>query len=262
MGLVPESNKLSQESRAPSVSPVATTGSHSARHHRISSDQSQESDDDQPPEGSSCPSPSRDCQWSHSPGYESSFVTCHEPIVMTISVSGAKVHNPKDTHSQMGSTLGRKQRSSSSESSHETSVGDSVKKKKKKKKHKKKKKKHKKKKSTNKSPAPKVTSFTMHLPPDSMVKDYDWMQNNNVGPDQSNQRVIIVDEPSEDDEASHHDLSMGNPFTGSGDMMVGHTAMEVPDLPAVHRVVMMVVTRMKISVPWSKLWKGLYHFLW
>ena len=41
---------------------------------------------------------------------------------MTISTSGAKVYNSKGTHSQMDLTCGSKQRSSSSESGHETSV--------------------------------------------------------------------------------------------------------------------------------------------
>ena len=39
-GFSPEPNKLSQESQASSISPVAEVGSHSA--HRISSDQSQD----------------------------------------------------------------------------------------------------------------------------------------------------------------------------------------------------------------------------
>ena len=60
-------------------------------------------------------------------GYEPSSVTGHEPIVMTISTGGAKVHNPNDTHSQVDSAHGSKKRSSSSESSHETSAVDSTK---------------------------------------------------------------------------------------------------------------------------------------
>ena len=98
-------------------------------------------------------------QWSGSPGYEPSSVTCHEPIVMTISTSCAKVHNPKGTHSQIDLTYGSKQRSSSSESGHETSVMDSMKKKKKKKK-------HKKRRSPDRSPVPKAISFSMHQPQD------------------------------------------------------------------------------------------------
>ena len=46
----------------------------------------------------------------------------------------------------------------------------------------------------------------MHQPPDSIVKDYNWMLADTAGdavPDQSNQRVIIVDEPPKDDETSH-----------------------------------------------------------
>ena len=194
-GFGPEPDKLLQESRAPSVSPVPTTGSHSSRHHRILSDQSEDSDDNQPPEGLSHSSPSRVCQKSHSPGYEPSSVTGHKPLVMTISASSAKAHNPMDTHPQMDSTLGSKQRSSSSDSSHEASVDGAVKKKKKKK--------HKRKKSGDKSPAPKVTSFTMFPPPDPMVKDYDTA--GSAAPDQSNPKVIIIDEPSEVVEVSHCD---------------------------------------------------------
>ena len=137
-------------------------------------------------------------QWSGSLGYEPSSVTHHEPIVMTISTSCAKVHNPKGTHSQMDLTHRSKQRSSSSESGHETSVMDSTKKKKK----------HKKRRSPDRSPVPKAISFSMHQPQDSMVKDYNWMLDDTAGdavPDQSNPRVIIVDEPPEGDETSHQD---------------------------------------------------------
>ena len=42
-----------------------------------------------------------------------------------------------------------------------------------------------------------------------------------AAPDQSNPRVIIIDEPSEGDETSHQDRSLGNPFTGPGDMVAG-----------------------------------------
>ena len=167
-------------------------------------------DDNQPLEGPNHSSPAKVCQQSHSTGYEPSSVTGHEPIVMTISTSGAKVHNPKDTHSQMDWTRGSKQRSSSSESSHET--------------WKKKKKRHKMKKSVNQSPAPKAISFTMHLPPDPMVKDYNRMLDDTAGdaaPDQSNPRVIIIDEPSEGDETSCQDRSLGNPFIGPGDTVAG-----------------------------------------
>ena len=117
-----EPDKLSQESQAPSVSPVAKVGSHSAC--RISSDQSQDSDDNQPSEGPKHSSPPEVHKWSGSPGKEPSSVTGHNPVVMTISASGAKVHSLKDTHH------GGKQRSSSSDSGHETSIRDSTKKKK------------------------------------------------------------------------------------------------------------------------------------
>ena len=56
-GFGPEPDKLSQESRAPSVSPVAKADSHSTRYCRISSHQSQDSDDNQPLEGSKHSSP-------------------------------------------------------------------------------------------------------------------------------------------------------------------------------------------------------------
>ena len=54
-GFGPEPDKLSQESQAPSVSLVAKVGSHSA--HRISSNQSRDSDDNQPSEGPKHSSP-------------------------------------------------------------------------------------------------------------------------------------------------------------------------------------------------------------
>ena len=85
---------------------------------------------------------------------------------MTISTGGVKVHNPKDTHTQVDSAHGSKKWSSSSESGHETSPADSTKRKKKKK--------HKEK-SAGKSPAPRIIPFSMHQPPGSMVKDYSWM---------------------------------------------------------------------------------------
>ena len=103
-------------------------------------------------------------------------------------------------------------------SGHETSVRDSVKKKKKKKKI------HKKRKSVDRSPASKAISFSMHQPPDPMVKDYNWMLDDTAGgvaPDQSNLRIIIIDELSEGDEISHWDRSLGNPFTGPGEMVAG-----------------------------------------
>ena len=130
-GFGPEPDKLSQESRAPSISPVDKVGSHST--HRISSNQSQDSDDYQLLEGPQHSSPPEVHQRSGSPGYEPSSVTVHKPIVMTIHTSGTKVHNPKDTHSQVDSAHGSKQRSCSSESGHETSIMESMKKKKRKK---------------------------------------------------------------------------------------------------------------------------------
>ena len=190
-------------------------------------------------------------QWSGSPGYEPSSVTGHDLIVMTIGASGARVHNPKGTHSQMDSTHVSKQRSSSSESGHEASVMDSTKKKKRKKK-------HKKRKSANRSPAPRAISFSMHQPPDPMVKDYNWMLADTAGdavPDQSNLRVIIVDELLEEDETSHQDQSLGNPFTGPGDMVAGPYGHSGTLLPANHRVVVMMMTKVKISAPWFRPWR-------
>ena len=42
-----------------------------------------------------------------------------------------------------------------------------------------------------------------------------------VVPDQTNPRVTIVDEMPEVDEVSHHDQSLGNPFTGLCDLVAG-----------------------------------------
>ena len=166
-------------------------------------------------EGQQHSSPPKVNQLSGSPGYEPSSVTGQEPIVMTIHTSGANVDNPKDTHSQVDSAHGSKQRDSSSESGHETSIMDSTKKKKRKKKYKK----HK---SGDRSPAPRAILFSMCEPPGLMVKDYNWMLTDtasDIVPDQSNPKFIIVDEPLEGDEMSHHDQLLGNPFTGPGDMV-------------------------------------------
>ena len=57
-----------------------------------------------------------------------------------------------------------------------------------------------------------------------MVKDYNWMLTDTAGdavPDQSNPKVIIIDETPEGDEVSHHDRLLGNPFTGPSDMVAG-----------------------------------------
>ena len=194
---------------------MAKVGSHFAC--RISSDQSQDSDDNQPPEGPKYSNPPEVHQQTGSSGYEPSSVTGHKPIVKTISTSGAKVHGLKDTHPQVDSGCESKQRSSSSESGHETSIGDSMKKKKKKKK-------HKRRRSPIRSPAPRAISFSMHQLPDSMVKEYNWMLTDTAGdaaPDQSNPRVIIIDEMPKGDEVSHHDQSLGNPFTSPGEIVAG-----------------------------------------
>ena len=53
-------------------------------------------------------------------------------------------------------------------------------------------------------------------------------------PDQSNPKVIIVDEPQEDDEVSQWDRILGNPFTGPGDVVGGphgHSNAPPPSLP-------------------------------
>ena len=118
-GFDAEPNKLSQESSAPSVSLVAKVDSHSKPIRQISSDHS---DDNQQLEGPKHSSPARTHQWDGSPGYEASSVTGHDPVILTISTGGAKVHNQKDTHSQVDSAHGSKKRSSPSESGHETSV--------------------------------------------------------------------------------------------------------------------------------------------
>ena len=160
-------------------------------------------------------------QWHGSPGYEPSSMTGHEPIIVTISTGGAKVHNPKDTHSQVDSAHGSKKRSSSSESGRETSVADSMKRKKKKKY---------KERSAGKSPAPRFISF-------SLVKDYSWMLTDAADgtiPDHSNSKVIIVDEPQEDDEVSQWDRVLGNPVTGPGDVVAslhGHSNTPPPSQP-------------------------------
>ena len=157
-------------------------------------------------------SPAKTHQWDGSPGYEPSSVTGHDPIILTISTRGAKVHNPKDTHSQVDSAYGSKKRSSSSESGHETSVADNTKKKK-----------HKTKLACR-FLAPRFISFIMRQPPSSMVKDYSWMLTDAADgtiPDQSNPKVIIVDEPQEDNEICQQDRVLGNPFTGPSDKVAG-----------------------------------------
>ena len=89
---------------------------------------SNHSDDNQQLEGPKHSSPAKTHQWDGSPGYEPSSVTGHKPIVVTIGTGGAKVHNPKDTHSQVHSAHGSNKRSSSSEAGHETLFMDSTKK--------------------------------------------------------------------------------------------------------------------------------------
>ena len=76
-------------------------------------------------------------------------------------------------------------------------------------------------KSAGKSPAPRI--IFLHAS-SSMVKDYSWMLTDAADgtiPDQSNPKVIIVDESQEDDEVSQQDRILGNPFTGPGDVVAG-----------------------------------------
>ena len=138
-------------------------------------------------------------------------MTGHEPIMMTISVSGASVHGSKDIHPSVEPALGVRERSGSPGSEHETSITGS--KKKKKKKHK------------RSSPVPKVISFTVCQPPGSMVKDYSWMLDNEPSgsiPDQSNPKVILVDDdPHEGDKTSAHSQFLGNTFLNPGDIKAG-----------------------------------------
>ena len=57
-----------------------------------------------------------------------------------------------------------------------------------------------------------------------MVKDYSWMLTDaadGIIPDQSNPKVIVVDEPQEDDKVSQQDIVLDNPFTGPGDVVAG-----------------------------------------
>ena len=95
----------------------------------------------------------------------------------------------------------------------------------------------------------------MHQPPGSMVKDYNWMLTDTAGeavPDQNNPRVIIVDETPEDGEVSHQDRSLGNPFTGPGDMVAGpygHGGALPPDYPQGSGD---GGAQKKSSLPWSK----------
>ena len=142
-------------------------------------------------------------------------MTGHDPIIMTIIGGSAKVHNPKDTCLQVDSAHGSKKRSSSSESGHETSVANSTRKKEKKRmKHKTK--------SAGRSLVPRLISFSMCQPPSSLVKDYSWMLMEAADrpiPDQSNPKVIIIDETQEDDKVSQWDRVLGNLFIGPGDLM-------------------------------------------
>ena len=89
-GFGPEPDKLPQESRAPSVSPVAKVGSHST--HRIAYNQSQDSDDNWLLEGPQHSSPPEFHQQSHSPGYEPSSVTGHKPVIPKFTIPRILIH--------------------------------------------------------------------------------------------------------------------------------------------------------------------------
>ena len=138
-------------------------------------------------------------------------MTGHEPIMMTINVSGASVHVSKDIHPSVEPALGVRERSCSPRSEHETSITGSMKRKKKK---------HK-----RSSPVPKVVSFTVCQPPGSMVKDYSWMLDDEPSgpiPNQSNPKVILVDDnPCKGDKTSVHSQFLGNPFLNQTDIVAG-----------------------------------------
>ena len=140
-------------------------------------------------------------------------MTGHEPIMMTINVSGTSVHGSKDIHPFVKPVLGVRQRSCSVWSEHETSITGNVRKKKKKKKHK------------RSSPVIKVISLTVLQPPGPMVKDYSWILHDEPsGPitDQSNPKVSLVDDnPCEDDKTSAQSQFLGNPFLNPADIMAG-----------------------------------------
>ena len=84
---------------------------------------------------------------------------------------------------------------------------------------------HKKKGSNDKAPVPRISSFKAHVPPGSMIKDYSWMEgeatDNSAATEQSNPKVIAIDEQSESDDTIHHNRLLGNPFTDPGDMVAG-----------------------------------------
>ena len=142
-------------------------------------------------------------------------MTGHDLIVMTISGSSAKIHNPRVLTHRWTQHMEARGRSSSSESGHETSVADSTEKKKKKKKHKTT--------SAGRSPVPRFIFFHASTPElHGIVKDYSWMLMETADgtmPDQSNPKVIIINEPQEDNRVSQWNRVLGNPFTGPGDVM-------------------------------------------
>ena len=247
-GFDPEPDNLSQESRAPSVSPVAKADSHPKQHCWISSDHS---DDNQQLEGPKHSSPAKTHQWDGSPGYEPSSVTGHDPIVLTISTDGAKVHNPKDTHSQVDLAHGSKKRSSSSESGHETAVVDSTRK------MKKKKKKHQEK-SAGKSLAPRLISLSIHQPPNSMVKDYSWMLTDAADrtiPDQSNPRLSLLMNLKKKTKFLSGTQFWEIPLEVLVMWWLAHMITAMLHLLASQGMEMMVVARMVVFATWFSLWR-------
>ena len=65
-----------------------------------------------------------------------------------------------------------------------------------------------------------------------MVKDCSWMlmeTADRTTPDHSNPKVIIINQPQEDDRVSQQDRALGNPFTGPGHVMANlHDCSNVP----------------------------------
>ena len=104
-GLGSGQDQLSRKSKAASISPVAQTSSHLSRCRRISSDQSQGSDDEKLPQGSIHSSPVRICQQSHSLDYKPSSISDHEPhhqdSAWMNSGGSTQARNPPETSPQV-----------------------------------------------------------------------------------------------------------------------------------------------------------------
>ena len=92
-----------------------------------------------------------------------------------------------------------------------------------------------------------------------MVKDYSWMLTDAAGRtilDQSNPKVIIVNEPQEDDEVSQWDRGLGNPFTGPGDVVTGPHGHSNSPPPSQAGDGDDGSGRMVVFVTWFSLWRG------